>query len=177
MAVSFMSISRSAAEIYIVAVPRSLALQPGRLSTPQWEYWGTPFAAKSALAPPNPAPAEAAFPTAIAVAQQQNARSFPLRAALSLAKLYQSTGRPIDAHDVLGPTAQGFSATREFPQIAEAKALFDALAVDERVRAKAARRAQRLKLQTTYGQAVMWSKGYAAEETKAVFARESSRQK
>ena len=30
---------------------------------------------------------------------------------------------------------------------------------------------QRLKLQTDYGQAVMWSKGYAAEETKAAFAR------
>ena len=30
---------------------------------------------------------------------------------------------------------------------------------------------QRLKLQTDYGQAVMWSKGYAAEETAAAFAR------
>ena len=53
--------------------------------------------------PADPAPAEAAFLAAIAVAQQQKARSFELRAALSLAKLYQSTGRPIDAHDVLGP--------------------------------------------------------------------------
>jgi hypothetical protein len=45
-----------------------------------------------------------------------------------LAKLYQSTGRPIDAHDVLGPALQGFPPTPEFPQIAEAKALFEALA-------------------------------------------------
>src|SRR5271167_1985051 len=30
---------------------------------------------------------------------------------------------------------------------------------------------RRLKLQTTYGQAVMWSKGYVAEETKAAFQR------
>ena len=30
---------------------------------------------------------------------------------------------------------------------------------------------QRLTLQTNYGQAMMWSKGYAAEETKAAFAR------
>jgi hypothetical protein len=45
-----------------------------------------------------------------------------------LAKLYQSTGRPIDAHDVLGPALDGFSPTPEFPEIAEAKALFDALA-------------------------------------------------
>ncbi len=37
---------------------------------------------------------------AIATAQQQKARSFELRAALALAKLYQSTGRPADAHAV-----------------------------------------------------------------------------
>ena len=40
--------------------------------------------------PANTAPAEEAFLTAIAIAQQQKARSFELRAALSLAKLYQS---------------------------------------------------------------------------------------
>ena len=121
--------------------------------------------------PADPAAAEAAFLAAIAVAQQQQARSFELRAALSLAKLYESTGRPIDAHDVLGPALAGFSPTPEFPQIAEAKALFEALAADETVIAEAARRGQRLKLQTNYGQAVMWSKGYAAEETKAALAR------
>ena len=32
-------------------------------------------------------------------------------------------------------------------------------------------RSRRMKLQTDYGQAVMWSKGFAAEETKAAFAR------
>ena len=47
--------------------------------------------------PANPAPAEEAFLTAIAVAKQQGTRSFELRAALSLAKLYQSTGRPAEA--------------------------------------------------------------------------------
>jgi predicted ATPase len=78
--------------------------------------------------PADPAPAEAAFLAAIAVAQKQKARSFELRAALSLARLYQSMGRPIDAYDVLGPALAGFSPTPEFPQIAEAKALFEALA-------------------------------------------------
>ncbi len=78
--------------------------------------------------PADPAAAEAAFLAAIAVAQQQKARSFELRAALSLAKLYQSTSRPIDAHDVLGPALEGFSPTPEFPAIAEAKALFESLA-------------------------------------------------
>src|SRR6202041_1871503 len=96
----------------------------------------------------NPAAAEAALRSAIAVAQQQKARSFELRAALSLAKLYQSTGRLLEAHDVLGPALAGFSPTPEFPEVAEAKALFEALEADETVKADAARRAQRLKLQT-----------------------------
>ena len=47
--------------------------------------------------PGNPAPVEEAFLTAIAVAKQQGTRSFELRAALSLAKLYHSTDRPADA--------------------------------------------------------------------------------
>ena len=60
--------------------------------------------------PANPAPAEEAFLTAIAVAKQQGTRSFELRAALSLAKLYQSTGRAADAHAVLAPALDGFSS-------------------------------------------------------------------
>ena len=77
--------------------------------------------------PANTAPAEEAFLTAIAVAQQQKARSFELRAALSLAKLYQSTGRAADAHAVLAPALEGFSPTPEFPEIEEAQALFATL--------------------------------------------------
>ena len=50
--------------------------------------------------PVNPAPAEEAFQTAIAVAKRQGTRSFELRAALSLAKLYQSIGRAAEAHAV-----------------------------------------------------------------------------
>ena len=71
--------------------------------------------------PANTAPAEEAFLTAVAVAQQQKARSFELRAALSLAKLYQSTGRAADAHAVLAPALEGFSPTPEFPEIEEAR--------------------------------------------------------
>jgi predicted ATPase len=73
--------------------------------------------------PANTAPAEDAFLTAIAVAQQQKARSFELRAAFSLAKLYHSTDRPADAHAVLAPALKGFSPTPEFPEIAEAQTL------------------------------------------------------
>ena len=71
--------------------------------------------------PAKAAPAEEAFLTAIAVAQQQKARSFGLRAALSLAKLYQSTGRAADAHAVLAPALEGFWPTPEFPEIEAAQ--------------------------------------------------------
>ena len=73
--------------------------------------------------PANPAPAEESFLSAIAVAKQQATRSFQLRAALALAKLYQSTGRPADAHAVLAPALEGFEPTPEMPEIAQAQAL------------------------------------------------------
>ena len=57
--------------------------------------------------PANPAPAGEAFLTAIAVAKQQATRSFELRAALSLARLYQSTARLADAHAVLAGLRAG----------------------------------------------------------------------
>jgi hypothetical protein len=44
-----------------------------------------------------------------------------------LAKLYQSTGRPADAHGVLAPALEGFSPTSEFPEIEEAQALLATL--------------------------------------------------
>ncbi len=75
----------------------------------------------------HPAPAEGAFLAALDIARAQKARSFGLRAALSLAKLYQSTGRPVEAHAVLAPALEGFSPTPEMPEIAEAQALLAAL--------------------------------------------------
>jgi hypothetical protein len=76
----------------------------------------------------NTALAEEAFLTAIAIAQKQKARSFELRAALALAKLYHSTDRPVDAHAVLASALNGFSPTPEFPEIAEGQTLLSALA-------------------------------------------------
>ena len=63
--------------------------------------------------PAKPAAAEEALRSAIGVAKRQSTRSFELRAALSLAKLYQSTGRPVEAHAVLAPALEGFSPTPE----------------------------------------------------------------
>jgi hypothetical protein len=71
---------------------------------------------------------------AVAVAREQGARAFESRAALSLAKLYQSTGRAAEAHAILTPALEGFSPTPEFPEMAEARALLDALAKEDRVR-------------------------------------------
>jgi predicted ATPase len=77
--------------------------------------------------PANPAPAEEAFQTALAIAKEQDARSWGLQAALSLAKLYQSTDRLADAYSVLAPALQGFTPTPEMPEIAEAQALLESL--------------------------------------------------
>ena len=84
--------------------------------------------------PANPAPAEEAFLTAIAVAKQQGTRSFELRAALSLAKLYQSTGRPAEPTPSSRPPLEGFSPTPEMPEIAEAQALLVAIEAGAHVR-------------------------------------------
>jgi predicted ATPase len=78
--------------------------------------------------PANSAPIEEAFRSAIAIAKEQGARSYELLAALALAKLYQSTARPVEVHAVLAPALEGFSPTPEMPEVAEARALLSRLA-------------------------------------------------
>jgi predicted ATPase len=121
--------------------------------------------------PANTAAAEEAFLAAIAIAQQQKVRSFELRAALSLAKLYQSSSRAADAYAVLAPALEGFAPTPEFPEIAGAQALLDTLAQDDQVREAFAKQQARAKLHVEYARAVQWGMGFAADETKAAFAR------
>lgn len=77
--------------------------------------------------PANTAAAEQSLQTAIAIAQSQKARSFELRAALALAKLYRAANRDADAHTVLVPVVEGFPPTRQFPELAEAQALLSVL--------------------------------------------------
>jgi predicted ATPase len=64
---------------------------------------------------------------AIAVAQSQKARSFELRAALGLTRLYRAANRDADAHAVLAPAVEGFPSTQQSPELAEAQALLSAL--------------------------------------------------
>jgi class 3 adenylate cyclase/predicted ATPase len=121
--------------------------------------------------PANPATAEEALLTAIAVAKRQATRSFELRAALALGKLYQSNGRPADAHAVIAPALEGFAPTPEMPEIAEAQALLGALSQADEVKKDLESRKRRLKLQTSLGQAMMWSRGFGSDESMTAFAR------
>ena len=121
--------------------------------------------------PADSSAAEEAFSAAIAIAQRQKARSFELQAALSLAKLYQSIGRPADAYAVLAPALESFSPTPEFSEIRQARTLLAVLAATDEVKNATAARQRRLKLQTSLGQALMWGNGFASEESKAAFVQ------
>jgi predicted ATPase len=121
--------------------------------------------------PANPAPAEDAFLTAIAVAKQQDTRSFELRAGLSLAKLYQSTARLVEAHDVLAQVVEGFLPTLEMPEIAEAQALLVMLSLTDEVKAEAAHRQRQQRLHVAYANALIAARGFGAPETTEAFAR------
>ena len=118
-----------------------------------------------ALSETDPDGAASAYREAIAVAEKEGARPLALRAALPLARLCQSAGRPVEAHDALAPALEGFSPTPEWPAIAEAQALLASLAADEAVAAELRKREVRSKLHTGYALATMMSKGFASEET------------
>jgi predicted ATPase len=77
--------------------------------------------------PADTAAAEQSLQAAIAIAQSQKARSFELRSALSLAKLYRAANRDADAHAVLALAVEDFPPTRRFPELTEAQALLSAL--------------------------------------------------
>jgi len=79
--------------------------------------------------PANTSAVEQSLQAAIAIAQSQKARSFELRAALSLAKLYCAANRDADAHSVLAPAVGGFPPTRQFPERTEAQTLLSTLSL------------------------------------------------
>jgi predicted ATPase len=79
---------------------------------------------------PDVAAAESAFMRAIHIARNQQTRTFELRAALSLAKLYQRIRRDQVASELLAPALVGFNAGPEVPEVEEARRL---LAMDEPV--------------------------------------------
>jgi class 3 adenylate cyclase/predicted ATPase len=77
--------------------------------------------------PDNQAEAEASFQHAIRIAQSQQAKSWELRAATSLARLWQQQGKRQEAHDLLGPVYHWFTEGFDTADLQEAKALLVAL--------------------------------------------------
>ena len=72
--------------------------------------------------------AEACFHKAIAIAQHQQAKSWELRAATSLAQLWQKQGKTAEAHDLLAPVYKWFTEGFDTADLKDAKALLDELA-------------------------------------------------
>jgi predicted ATPase len=63
-----------------------------------------------------------------AVAQQQSARFWELRAALDLARLWCDQGKRTEARDLLAPIYGWFTEGFDTPVLQDAKALLDELA-------------------------------------------------
>jgi tetratricopeptide (TPR) repeat protein len=75
----------------------------------------------------NMAASEAAFLRAIDIAKDQQTRTFELRAAISLAKLYKSTGRGQAARVLIESAIVGSYDQLELPEFAEANGLLQLL--------------------------------------------------
>ena len=78
--------------------------------------------------PDNQPEAETCFHQALAIARQQQAKSWELRAATSLARLWQSQDKCQDATDLLAPVYGWFTEGFDTADVQEAKALLQELA-------------------------------------------------
>ena len=76
---------------------------------------------------PDAAKAEAYFERALAVARQQQAKSWELRAAMSMARLWRDQGKPQQARELLAPVYGWFTEGFDTLDLKEAKALLDEL--------------------------------------------------
>ena len=76
---------------------------------------------------PDAAKAEAYFERALDVARQQQAKSWELRAATSMARLWRDQGKRDEARDLLAPVYGWFSEGFDTLDLKEAKALLDDL--------------------------------------------------
>ena len=76
---------------------------------------------------PNAAKAEAYFERALAVARQQQAKSWELRASMSLARLWRDQGKVQQARELLVPVYGWFTEGFDTRDLKEAKALLDEL--------------------------------------------------
>jgi predicted ATPase len=76
----------------------------------------------------NQADVETCFHQAIVVAQNQQAKSWELRAATSLARLWYQQGKRQEAHDLLAPVYNWFTEGFDTADLKDARALLDELA-------------------------------------------------
>ena len=99
------------------------------------EVWSYPeilrFGGEIALMSPEPdaAKAEEYFERALAVARQQQAKSWELRAAMSLARLWRDQGKVQQARELLAPVYGWFTEGFDTRDLKEAKALLEQLAI------------------------------------------------
>jgi predicted ATPase len=75
-----------------------------------------------------PSQAEAYFERALSVARAQQAKSWELRAAMSMARLWRGRGKRNEARDLLAPVYSGFTEGFDTYDLREAKALVHELA-------------------------------------------------
>jgi predicted ATPase len=76
---------------------------------------------------PDPERAEGYFGRALAVARQQRAKSWELRAAMSMARLWRDQGKRNAARELLAPVYGWFTEGFDTGDLKEAKALLDEL--------------------------------------------------
>jgi predicted ATPase len=78
-------------------------------------------------AEPDVGKAEAYFERALSIARQQQAKSFELRASMSLARLWRDQGKVQQARELLAPVYGWFTEGFDTRDLKEAKALLDEL--------------------------------------------------
>jgi predicted ATPase len=71
--------------------------------------------------------AEACCQQALAIARQQQAQSWELRVAMSLARLWQQQGQRAEAHELLAPVYGWFTEGFDTADLQEAKTLLEEL--------------------------------------------------
>jgi predicted ATPase len=77
--------------------------------------------------PDSPAGAETSFRQALDIARVQSAKSWELRAAMSLARLWRDQGKHVQARDLLSPVYGWFTEGFDTPDLKDAKALLEEL--------------------------------------------------
>jgi predicted ATPase len=75
----------------------------------------------------NQAEAESCFHHALDIARSQQAKSFELRTATSLARLWQQQGKRQEAYDLLAPVYHWFTEGFDTADLQDTKALLEAL--------------------------------------------------